>query len=202
MKLTMKITMKKINGFTLIEMMVVITLVGILISVAIPSFQEMIKNNRSTSIINTMQGSLMYAKGEAITIGQSVSLCKRDGANGGVVCDNTQNWEDGWIVFRDVNANGVIDAEDCTTTIADCTLRLSEALKPPITLRSNGTIGNIITFNSRGFAQNTGVFSLCDNRGASKALGIKVALTGTLKRLTDTNADGINDDSGTNITCP
>ena len=202
MKLTMKITMKKINGFTLIEMMVVIALLGILISVAIPSFQEMIKNNRSTSLINTMQGSLMYAKGEAITIGQSVSLCKRDGTNGGVVCDNSQNWEDGWIVFRDVNANGVIDAEDCTTTTADCTLRLSEALKPPITLRSNGTIGNTITFDSRGFAQNTGVFSLCDNRGASEALGINVALTGTLRRLTDTNADGINDDNGTNITCP
>lgn len=195
--------MKRINGFTLIEMMIVIALIGILISLAVPAFQETVKNNRLISTLNSMRGSLNYARGEAISIGQNVSICKRDGTNGGIVCDNTQNWEDGWIVFRDVNANGVIDAENCADTSADCTLQVSDPLTAPLTFRSTGTIANTIMFNSRSFIQNTGVFRLCDSRGAIEAIGIEVVSPGNVKRMSDTNGDGIdNDDNGVNITCP
>ncbi|MCW8929258.1 MAG: GspH/FimT family protein [Gammaproteobacteria bacterium] len=161
-----------------------------------------------------MQGSLLYAKGLAITGGQSVSLCRRDGLNGGTVCNNGMNWEDGWIVFRDVNGNGVIDAPvdtngdgvfDClgTDITSDCLLKMSDPLSPLLTLRSNGTIGNTITFNSRSFALNTGVFRLCDDRGVRRAIGLEVVPPGNLKRMADTNADGIvNDENGVNVACP
>lgn len=54
------------KGFTLIELMVSIVVLGILVAVAIPSFTEIIRNNRLTTQANDGLGLLLYARSEAI----------------------------------------------------------------------------------------------------------------------------------------
>ena len=63
------------GGFTLVELMVTLTVLAILVGVALPSFRDMILNNRRTAIVNDLVSSLLLARSEAIKRGQPVSVC-------------------------------------------------------------------------------------------------------------------------------
>ena len=71
-------------GFTLIELLVTLTIVAVLLAIAIPGFNETLKNNRITSQVNEFTSALYYARSEAITRGKRVTLCKS--ADGTAVC--------------------------------------------------------------------------------------------------------------------
>ncbi len=58
--------MKKNSGFTMIELMVTVGIIGIVMAFGVPSMQIYIKNDRLTSQINTLVGHLAYARSEAV----------------------------------------------------------------------------------------------------------------------------------------
>lgn len=70
--------------------------VGILASLAVPSFVGLIQNNRVANEVNGFVGDLQFARGEAIKQGQPVSLCV---SSDGATCIASTNWHSGWIVF-------------------------------------------------------------------------------------------------------
>jgi prepilin-type N-terminal cleavage/methylation domain-containing protein len=54
------------NGFTLIEMMVVVTVLAVLAALAMPSFTTMIANQRVTSAAQELQNLLQFARAESV----------------------------------------------------------------------------------------------------------------------------------------
>lgn len=62
------------RGFTLIEAMLVVALLGILTAIALPSFQTMITNTRATTIASELQSLLLYARSEAVFRRSSTSV--------------------------------------------------------------------------------------------------------------------------------
>src|SRR5580698_6945580 len=83
-------------GFTMIELMVTVTLVVILGAIAIPSFTYVTNANRVASQINGLLGDIQYARAEAIKEGLSVGICA---STDGATCSNNATWTYGWIVF-------------------------------------------------------------------------------------------------------
>ena len=73
-------------GFTLVEMMVVVSIMAILASVAIPSFQSMIRNQRVKSASFELFSSLMVARSEAIKRNADVTITPVSAGS----------WQDGW----------------------------------------------------------------------------------------------------------
>jgi type IV fimbrial biogenesis protein FimT len=83
------------RGFTLIELIVTITIVGILLALAAPSFGEASLGSKLAATANRLLASATLARSEAIKRNASMTLCaSADGAN----CAASGGWEVGWIV--------------------------------------------------------------------------------------------------------
>lgn len=87
---------KKQKGFTIIELMVAITVAAILLSAALPSFRTAIQNSRLTSQANEMLTAFQLARSEALKRGTATLVCASSDE-----ATFSGTWEDGWIVAVD-----------------------------------------------------------------------------------------------------
>lgn len=81
------------QGFSLIELMIAIALLGILLAIAVPSFTDAVLGSKLRSYANNFLASTYLARGEAIKRNSVVKLCA---SSNGTSC--TGSWEQGWIV--------------------------------------------------------------------------------------------------------
>lgn len=84
------------NGFTLIEMMIVLVILAVVLGFAVPAFQQVRLATRLTSYANDLVGSLYLARGEAIKRNNQVRLCA---TSDGATCATSGGWQQGWIVL-------------------------------------------------------------------------------------------------------
>jgi type IV fimbrial biogenesis protein FimT len=107
------------RGFTLVELMVVLTITAILLGLAVPSFKRMIQSSTISSNVNTFLADMRFARSEAIRLGGAVVMCRSDAPEANTpTCGATgsgpggNGWVSGWIVFQDLDNNGDRAAAD------------------------------------------------------------------------------------------
>ncbi|WP_050984671.1 GspH/FimT family pseudopilin [Thiorhodococcus drewsii] len=85
-------------GVTLIELVVTLSIAAILMTIAVPSFQDLIRNNRASAQVNEFLTALNLARTEAVKRGASVSVCS---STDSTTCRSSSvtNWADGWILY-------------------------------------------------------------------------------------------------------
>lgn len=95
--------------------MVVVSIIGILMGIAIPSFRDMLNSSNLTTQTNQMVTALHLARSEAVKRGVRVTVCKSGNpGDAAPTCSTSANWQEGFIVFVDntqisTNVLGVID---------------------------------------------------------------------------------------------
>lgn len=83
------------SGVTLIELMVAVTVLAILVTVAVPGLQQFILLSGLRSYSNAIAVDAILARSEALKRNRTVKLCiSTDGAT----CAASGAWGDGWIV--------------------------------------------------------------------------------------------------------
>ena len=141
-------------GFTLIELLIVVALSAVMMTLAVPSFQTMIANNRITSHTNELVMAMNLARSEAVKSNVRVILCRSG--------DPTANdWTTGWLLF----ASG--DANNTYQNGVDTLIRVGDAARTGVQIRTNGTSDNNLEINSDGTtneAGGTAAFAICDDR--------------------------------------
>jgi type IV fimbrial biogenesis protein FimT len=102
------------TGFTLVELLVVISIMAILTALATPSMISFVGNWQTSNAVNSLSGSLQLARSEAIKRGRTVRICRS--GNGTTCAAGTNNanggWKSGWIVYVDNDASGGLNAND------------------------------------------------------------------------------------------
>jgi type IV fimbrial biogenesis protein FimT len=131
---------RAIAGLTMIELVVTMSIAAILLTIAAPGYRYVTTSNRMSAEVNGLLGDLQYARAEAIREGQTVTVCV---SNDGASCSGATAWNQGWIVFSDVNGDGAVEA-------GDTVLRVQQPFAGSDTFSANNNL-SALTFNREGF---------------------------------------------------
>lgn len=130
------------RGFTLIELMVTISILAIVMLLAIPEFTSMIKNNSISSMNNNLLAALNFARTEAVKRGVPVSVCAT--ANSSFAACGSA-WNLGWLIF--VNPTG---GNTLSNTSSAPLLKVEKITDQSATISVSPNVG-IATYTTTGF---------------------------------------------------
>lgn len=166
-------------GFTLIELMVTLSVLGILLAIAVPNYITFVQNARLTAQANDFVTALNYARSEAIKRGVRTTVCSRATNSS---CAGSTTWDTGWLVFVDCDFDGVVDTGNCPDWDANGAADDEPVLlvRPPLengnTLRA--AVRQRVTYQNTGFSGFADILNLCDVRGAASGRAITLNMQG------------------------
>jgi type IV fimbrial biogenesis protein FimT len=169
------------GGFSIIELMVAVTVVGMLAAIAVPAMRSFLQNDRQWTQSSSLVQALNAARSESI---------KRDAAGGVLVCPSTDgltcngtSWAQGWVVVPSAPVAGEGPILSVGALPAGTTLTEVNAL-PQVVYLSNGMVNA------------AAAFTMCDARGPTFARYTQVTLSGRVASSLGKKLDG------TALVCP
>lgn len=100
------------RGFTLLELMMAITIGALILGLGIPSFRNYLRNAELTRTANDLLGSLYLARGEAVKRRRNVVLCFSANPTAATPTCAADLTQPGWVVFEDADADLTVDATE------------------------------------------------------------------------------------------
>jgi type IV fimbrial biogenesis protein FimT len=170
---------RKLRGFTMIELIVTMSVAAILAAIAVPSFVAMAQSQRRVAEVMDLVQALNNARSEAT----------KQNSTAGVALAANGSWGNGYGVCCTITGATV---ETLTAIDSRSTLTADFAGAQPV----------IVTFDSQGHqlpSTGTVVFTFCDKRGAASATAVEVNPLGHIQ--TGFKA-GFRVDQTTALVCP
>ena len=190
--------MKRETGFSLLELMIAITVAGILMAVGIPGMVTIVQNNRILATSNDFVSAIHAGRMESIKRRSTIVLCaSADPEAAAPSC--SKNFSDGWVAFVDRNQNGVVDP-NADPALNDTVLLARKIESGKLSLLSSG---NYLAFAPSGFARSLPALGaratslrVCDDRGniettPGQSAARVVVMAGTGRPETLKTVDGV-----------
>lgn len=93
------------TGFTLIELLIVVAIAAILLSLAAPTFREMLVKRSVQAAAETLASDMRFARSEALKRSARTVICR---STDGTKCTAVVgSWSEGWIVYVDPSPLGL-----------------------------------------------------------------------------------------------
>lgn len=137
-------TSRRQAGFTLIELMVALSILAITLAFAIPSFESIVNSNRLAGAANEMMAALQSARMESMRFNKRAVVCSSAAPNAASPTCSTTN-PTGWIAFVDADKSGTFNAGD--------TLLRAMTVSGAVQIKWNANVGGKVTFRSDGMAR-------------------------------------------------
>lgn len=159
------------KGFTLIEAVIAMAVAAILLAVAIPALSHAKAAASSGSVRADLAASLLDAVRHSTIAGTEVVVCPVSATG---QCSGATDWDQGWIVFADINGNRVPDANETR-------LGTQEKLPKDVSLRTTAGRTRLVFQPNGSNAGSNVTFTLCDSRGLASATALVLSNTGNLR---------------------
>jgi len=158
------------HGFTLYELMITVTIVGVILTFGIPNLTAFTQNSRMTSSANDLHAAFHLARSEAARARTNITICaSADPMGAGSDCDGT--WDQGYIVFIDDNGDRARAGANETVLRAhppaDTGVMLRIANNATYFMYASTGLGRQDTGGNTAVSQ----VVMCDERGNIKAAG-------------------------------
>lgn len=138
------------KAFNLVELLVTLTLLGILISLALPAFGRFQESKRLESARDLLASHIQQTRARAVTLGRSHELC---GSSDGEVCDG--DWGGFWLI----------------TTVSPEPIVLHQQAAPTRDVCRVGFGNDRVRFHPNGTSwMSNGTFSICNPNGPHQQL--------------------------------
>jgi type IV fimbrial biogenesis protein FimT len=161
----------KQQGFTIYELLITMLMIGVILSIGVPSMSGFMQNSRITSTANDLHASFYLARSEAARSKSNIMICaSANSMDAAAACGGT--FDDGWIIFVDLNDNQTRDAGD-----EENVLRAHPAIPDTIDIITNGG-ADYFVFAPSGLGRGDiggnpalSIAMICDERGLDVAEG-------------------------------
>ncbi len=164
----------KQQGMTMLELLIVIVMVAILASMAVPSFNGSMARSQLNGMRANLASAMQLARSEALKRKSPVTVCTSNDQDG---CSGSTDWQDGWIIFADTDGNGSRAAGEQLLQVKYSESRLVTYQAPSA----------LITFDRIGrAAAGSGDYSLCHPNNATVGKKVTISVTGSIARTTET----------------
>ena len=149
-------------GFTLIELFIVVAVAAVLTTVAVPSFEDFMVNQRLKRVSQTLMLDVIYARSEAIKLNTPVYVYPRDA-----------DWNSGWLITTVEDKSW----DDCLADMNGC-MRLVENMDAGQVAISGGPAS--VQFGRMGRSAGQVAITVCDLPASDRAHRriMRIELTG------------------------
>jgi len=167
-------------GLTLLELMLVISIIALLIGAGLPTVRQFTLNQRLTAASRQLYQDLMFARDSAVSLSRVIVACPSNNADG---CAANNGWQQGWLVFQDDNLDRQRQTSEPVFRVggehSDLTIT-SSVHRNRLRFYPNGTAPG-----------NAASLVICDQRGAANAFAIVLSNSGRI-RLRSAQRDNLS----------
>ncbi len=158
-------------GFTVYEMLITMLIIGIILTIGVPSMSAFTANSRVSSTANDLHSSFQLARSEAARSKRNITICaSANSMDAGANCGGG-TFDDGWIIFIDLN--GDIDRSGAGENV----IRAHPAIPQQLDITTNAG-ADYFSYAPSGLGRgNVGgdpalvTATICDARGNEVAAG-------------------------------
>lgn len=155
-------------GFTLMEVAIVLAIIGVLATFALPSFQGITHRSQGTAAVNDLVSSFNFARNEAITRSRLVTVCK---SNDLLTCDTSATgWQQGWLVYFENDAGNME------------ILRANNGIRGNVDIVGNFNVRNRIRYAASGFMPGLSNGTIIAQAGG-RQIDIVISNTGRIRTV-------------------
>jgi type IV fimbrial biogenesis protein FimT len=158
------------SGFTLIELIIVIAILSITFSLAVPTYKDIQLRQKINGQANQLFSIIYLARSEAIKRSSVVTICK---SSDNQTCGGA--WSDGWVMFADYDEDGALDPSETIISAG----KIDSQIKMKWSAFGSD---NYIRLTPRGMTlSQNGTFTLCPETG--DALIARTVIVSKLARV-------------------